>query len=381
VDAGAISDAEAAPAISRGKQIVAFGDPVTDHPTPFTITPDDELDGGVAARSILSELARILPTHAMTMSYRPLGTGLAAQIAQHLYSGGLRSWPLASTSLGELGLSFITIDGKGPLDEKTGRIEATASELDAIVANVVEHATLHPEQSLMVVSASALTVARVQDAIQSALPANRTLQDFFARHEDTPFVVLSLHQASAVTRDRVIFALGFGRSPHGRVLSDLGALSTDNGERLVAIAVTRATRHLTVISALSTAELREERMSRGVRLLGEFIDDTLAFVPEPANQHHLLNDLGERLSKRGATLLTDVPGIPLAARIGDACVAIDIDDNIMPMTLREGLRIRPAMLARCGWRYVRVHELQLFLSPDLVADHIERVLRDGQETP
>jgi len=192
---------------------------------------------------------------------------------------------------------------------------------------------------------------------------------------------LSLHQASAVTRDRVIFALGFGRSPHGRVLSDLGALSTDAGERLVAVAVTRATRHLTVISALSTAELREERMSRGVRLLGEFIDDTLAFVPEPADQHHLLNDLGERLTKRGATLLTDVPGIPLAARIGDNCVAIDIDDNIMPMTLREGLRIRPAMLTRCGWRYVRVHELQLFLSPDLVADHIERVLRDGQETP
>jgi hypothetical protein len=28
---------------------------------------------------------------------------------------------------------------------------------------------------------------------------------------------------------------------------------------------------------------------------------------------------------------------------------------------------------------VRVHELQLFLSPDLVADRIEQILRDGQE--
>lgn len=379
VDAGAMSVAEAAPAISRGQQIVAFGDPVTDHPTPFTITPDDDIDGVSTSQPILTELARILPTHAMTMSYRPLGTGLAAQIAHHLYSDGLRSWPLASTSLGELGLSFITIDGRGPLDEKTGRIEATPSELDAIVANVVEHATLHPEQSLMVVSASAVTVARVQEAIQSALPANRTLQDFFARHDDAPFVVLSLQQASAVTRDRVIFALGFGRSPHGRVLSDFGALSMDGAERLIAVAVTRASRHLTVISALSTGELREDRMSPAVQKLGQFIDDTLAFVPEPANQHHLLRDLGERISARGATVLTDVPGIPLAARIGDNCVAIDIDDNIMPMTLREGLRIRPAMLARCGWRYVRVHELQLFLSPDLVADNIERILRDGQQ--
>jgi hypothetical protein len=276
-------------------------------------------------------------------------------------------------------LSFITVEGKGPLDEKTGRIEATATELDAIVANVVEHATLHPEHSLMVISASAVTVARVQEAIHSALPANRTLQDFFTRHADSPFVVLSLHQASAVTRDRVIFALGFGRSPHGRVLSDLGSLSTDDGERLIAVAMTRATRHLTVISALSTAELRDERMSTGVNALGQFIDETLAFVPVQSTQHPLLHDLGTRLSARGATLLTDVPGIPLAARMGDICVAIDIDDNIMPMTLREGLRIRPNMLARCGWRYARIHELQLFLSPDLVADQIERILRDGQE--
>lgn len=379
VDAGAMSVAEAAPAISRGEQVVAFGDPVTDHPTPFVITPDDEVDYGLGPRSILSELARIVPTHAMTMSYRPLGTGLATQISHHLYSGGLRSWPLASTSLGELGLSFITVDGKGPLDAVTGRIEATPSEIDAIVANVVEHATLHPEQSLMVVSASPVTVARVQEAIQSALPANRTLQDFFARHEDTPFVVLSVQQASAVTRERVIFALGFGRSPHGRVLSDLGVLSTADGERLIAVAVTRATRHVTVISALSTEELRDERMSKGAHLLGEFVDDTLAFVPPTSTQHPLVSDLGKRLSSRGVTILTDVPGIPLAARAGDACVAIDIDDTIMPLTLREGLRIRPSMLARCGWRYVRVHELQLFLSPDLVADHIEKVLRDGQE--
>jgi hypothetical protein len=379
VDAGAMSVAEVAPAISRGDQIVTFGDPVTDRPTSFTVTPDDSVDAGLGSRSVLAELAQILPTHAMTMSYRPLGTGLAAQISTQFYVDGLRTWPLASASLGESGLSFINVEGKGPLDEKTGRIEATATELDAIVANVVEHATLHPEHSLMVISASSITVARVQDAIHSALPANRTLQDFFTRHADSPFVVLSLQQASAVTRDRVIFALGFGRSPHGRVLSDLGALSTEDGERLIAVAMTRATRHLTVISALSTAELRDERMSKGVNALGRFIDETLAFVPHESEQHPLMHDLGTRLSTRGMTLLTDVPGVPLAARLGDNCVAIDIDDNIMPMTLREGLRIRPDMLARCGWRYARIHELQLFLSPDLVADQIERILRDGQE--
>ncbi|MFM2412240.1 MAG: hypothetical protein RLZZ587_573, partial [Actinomycetota bacterium] len=190
--------------------------------------------------------------------------------------------------------------------------------------------------------------------------------------------VITLQQSSAVTRDRVIFSVGFGRSPHGRVLSDLGSLSSSDGLRLVAVAVTRANHHLTVISSLATAELREERMSDGARALGEFIDDTLAFVPPTSTNHPLLDDLGRRLEQRGALLVADVPGIPLAARIGDDCIAIDIDDNLMGMSLREGLRIRPAMLARCGWKYSRVHELQLFLSPDIVADRLLKEIRGGQ---
>ena len=249
-----------------------------------------------------------------------------------------------------------------------------------MVANVIEHATLHSDETLMVVSASPVTASRIQEAIQAILPANRTLQDFFGRHDDEPFIVVTLNQASAITRDRVIFSVGFGRSPHGRVLSDLGALSSSNGPRLVAVAMTRATHHLTVVSCLTTAELREERMSDGARGLGEFIDDTLAHVSSPTTHHPLLDDLGRRLEQRGLVLLADVPGVPLAARIGDECVAIDIDDSVMQLSLREGLRVRPAMLARCGWKYERVHELELFLSPDFVADRIIKALRGGQAT-
>ena len=380
LDAAAISEAEAAPAIARGKQVVAFGDPITDQPTPFSITPSDSPLHASTSPSVLAKLAQHVPTHTLTKSYRPLGTALAAQISTHLYSNGLSSWPLAESSLGHSGLTFIGIDGSAPLDERTGRIEGAQIEVDAVVANVIEHATLHPEESLMVVSASTVTADRVQDAIQSVLPANRTLQDFFARHDDEPFVVLTLQQASAVTRDRVIFSVGFGRSPHGRVLSDLGALSTSEGLRLVAVAVTRANHHLTVISSLTTEELREPRMSDGARALGEFIDDTLTFIPPTSSNHPLLDDLGRRLEQRGALLIADVPGIPLAARIGDECIAIDIDDNLMELSLREGLRIRPAMLARCGWKYSRVHELQLFLSPDIVADRLVKEIRGGQAT-
>ncbi len=378
VDAAAMSEAEAAPAISRGGQIVAFGDPVTDQPTPFTITPGAPVERSESLPSILDALAARLPAMTLTTSYRPLGTALASQISSHLYSGAVSSWPLAESSLASSGLTFIGVDGAAPLDERTGRIEGVQSEVDAVVANVIEHATLHSDETLMVVSASPVTAGKIQDAIQAILPANRTLQDFFGRHEDEPFIVITLDQASAVTRDRVIFSVGFGRSPHGRVLSDLGALSAPNGPRLVAVAMTRADHHLTVVSCLTTSELREQRMSDGAQALGEFIEDTIAHVSSPTAHHPLLDDLGRRLEQRGLVLLADVPGIPLAARIGDECVAIDIDDSVMKFSLREGLRIRPAMLARCGWTYERVHELELFLSPDFVADRIIKALRGGQ---
>lgn len=380
VDAAAYSEAEAAPAIARGRQVVALGDPMIDEPTVFTVTPSDEQPTAPRTASVLAKLSQHLPSHRLTHSFRPLGSDLATQISTHLYSNAVTSWPLAEASLGHSGLTFIGVDGTAPLDERTGRIEAAQSEIDAVVANVIEHATLHPEETLMVVSASTLTVSRIQDAIQAVLPANRTLQDFFARHEDEPFVVITVQQSSAVTRDRVIFSVGFGRSPHGRVLSDMGALSTPDGERLVAVAMTRANHHMTVVSSLTTSEMTEGRMSDGTRKLGRFIDDTLAYLPAPITHHPLLDDLGTRLENRGMILIADVPGVPLAARLGDQCVAIDFDDNLLSLSLREGLRMRPAMLARCGWRYARVHELQLFLSPDTVADAIIEDLRDGKTT-
>ena len=57
-----------------------------------------------------------------------------------------------------------------------------------------------------------------------------------------PSAVLTLEQAMAQGRDRVIFSIGYGRTPHGRVLSNFGALGRPGGERLVAVAMTRARR-------------------------------------------------------------------------------------------------------------------------------------------
>ncbi|PTW90688.1 uncharacterized protein DUF4011 [Microbacteriaceae bacterium MWH-Ta3] len=370
VDAGAITVAEAAPSIARGTQIVAFGDPITDHPIAFSLTPHDEADRTLGAISILSRLADYLPTHALTQSYRALGTDLADSINRHLYSGGVTGWTLAASALGAVGLVIENVAGTAMPDDDSGRIEGTEAEVISVVRRVLDHARNHASESLMVISPSAVHVSRIQDALLAAIPVNRELQDFLADPALDPFVVLTLDQASAVTRDRVIFSVGYGRTPHGRILSDLGPLSTVDGERLVAVAVTRAHTHLRIITSLTAEDLQIDRMAPGPRMLGRFIEDTLSFTPEPAERNALLADLARRLESRGLRILPATHDIPLAVVAGETPVAIDIDDVLMAQSLRTGIRTRPLTLTRFGWTYVRVHALELFMDPDGVADRI-----------
>jgi len=52
------------------------------------------------------------------------------------------------------------------------------------------------------------------------------------------------------------------------------------------------------------------------------------------------------------------------------------------MPVREALRARPAALARSGWHYVRAYALELFTTPDAVADKIGVLVGlSGESTP
>jgi hypothetical protein len=172
----------------------------------------------------------------------------------------------------------------------------------------------------------------------------------------------------------VIFSLGYGRTPHGRVLSDLGMLSEPGGERLLALAITRARKHLQVVSCLSPAELSDERLLPSVRALGKVLGEIESPPVLPEQSHDpdpMLVDLAKRLQRYGITTSLDHHGVvPLAATANGVCVALDTDRQLQHMSIREGLRLRPQALHRLGWHYLRVHTFELFADPDGVAKKI-----------
>ena len=85
----------------------------------------------------------------------------------------------------------------------------------------------------------------------------------------------------------------------------------------------------------------------------------------------MLIDLAERLRSRVLKAsLTHGGEIALAVSFGDRAVAVETDAVLSRGSLRESLRLRPALLRRLGWHYVRVHSFELFADPESVAARV-----------
>lgn len=385
VDAGTVTIAETVGAIRRARQVVAVGDPVTQTPSPFETALDvpeaqtpPVLDvDDLHARSALAQLGGVLPVLGLTRSYRAAGEDLADLVNRKFYGGRLETLPWAGSFLGHGSLALEYVDGSGLPDATTGAVESVDAEVARVVELVLEHARTRPRESLMVVSASERHAVRVQEAVLAAAAARPETVDFVFGESAEPFAVTTIERALAQSRDRVIFSLGYGRTPHGRVLSDFGALGRPGGERLLAVALTRARRSLVIVTCFRPADVEDGRMRHGAAALAEILEEIAAPDAPPVRQEAddpMLVDLARRLVARGLRVALGHRGrLGLVAANGGTCVVVDTDSALHGRSLRESLRLRPEVLRRLGWHYARVHAFELFSDPDAVADRVARV--------
>ncbi len=401
VDAGATTLAENAGAIRRAKQVVAFGDPVTQTPAPFTIAvsaeaelpeqehPEQEQrehsdDSDLHAQSALARLGALLPTLTLTRSYRPGGEDLAELVNRRFYGGRIQSLPWAGSFLGHgsLALDYVE-DGHGMPDPDSGAVESPDAEVERVVDLVLDHAAKRPRESLMVITASPKHAVRVMQAVLAAVGSHPELVDFVIGDRAEPFTVSTIEQSVAQSRDRVIFSIGYGRTPHGRVLSDFGSLGDPGGERLLAVAMTRARRSMVIVTSFQPSDLDDGRMKYGAVALAEILGEVgarQAEIPIPDDSEPMLVDLARRLEARGLKVSLGHRGkLGLVASRGGMCVTIETDAVLHGATLRESLRLRPELLQRLGWHYLRVHAFDLFSDPDAVASRVAMMVGGDAE--
>lgn len=390
-DAAALCLAEAVPALRRARQIVVFGDPVTQKPTPFLLSAgirseDEPFAEPFDDTSVFERLAEIFPVATLTRSYRAGGEDLAELVNDAFYGGELVSLPWAGSYLGRGSLSVDYVEGgTGAPDPVTGAVESPDAEVQRVVTLVVEHAVNRGSESLMVVTASAKHAERVRAAVEAAFAGRSDVADFVSRDTAEPLAVLTLEESVAESRDRVIFSLGFGLTKHGRVLSDFGDLSTPDGERLLTVGMTRARRSMVIVSSIRPSAFDEGRLEHGAATLMTILggiasrarDQRLEDLADP-----LMRGLARELRRLGVSVDVHYRGLlPLVAQFEGRAVVAESDPETIGESLRESLRLRPQILRRLGWHYVRVHSFDLYSDPAGVAARIAAMLGVAPESP
>lgn len=403
VDAGATTLAENVGAIRRAKQVVAFGDPVTQTPTPFQLRVNETVGfGSVAPRndvdtlhsmSTLARLGELLNTVSLTRSYRAGGEDLAELVNRRFYGGRIDSLPWAGSFLGHESLRFHYIaSGHGMPENDSGAVESVDAEVAKVVELVLEHAVIRPRESLMVITASPRHAVRVQQAVLTAFAKRPDLNDFILGDRAEPFTVVTLEQSVAQSRDRVVFSIGYGRTPHGRLLSNFGALAEPGGERLLAVGMTRARRSMDIVSCFRPGDIDESRMRYGMVALAQVLQEAeQRELPSDRDDYSepMLVDLAARLERRGLRVNVGHKGkLALVAAHGTRAVVVETDRDVSAQSLRVSLRLRPELLRRLGWHYIRVHNFELFADPEAVAARVAALIgaqdearESGSESP
>jgi hypothetical protein len=390
-EASQIPPAQAVSAISRAHQVVVAGDERQLPPTSFfTSAVDDEGDPQGEAltegfESVLDVLTAALPTRRLSWHYRSLDQRLVAFANHEVYDGSLVTFP--GTGVDPV-VRLETVEGAGVVQPGEEAIESTDAEVQRVVELVLEHARTRPQESLGVIALGIKHANRLDEAIRRALLGAPGLGDFFDESRPERFFVKNLERVQGDERDAVILSVGYGKTPHGRVLHRFGPLNLEGGERRLNVAITRARRRMTVVSSLTAADLDPARLkARGAQMLRDFLsyaaDGTLPSrptegAPSPSQgsaraEDPLRAEFARRLRGTGLVvheaygdeghaidLALEDPGHP-----GQVLVAVEADGPAYAAmrSTRDRDRLRAEHLTRIGWEHVRVWSTDLFRDP------------------
>ncbi|ACZ31833.1 hypothetical protein Xcel_2819 [Xylanimonas cellulosilytica DSM 15894] len=366
------------PAIARARQVVVVGDVRS------------------ASGTAVHELAELLPQVTVQPRESRRDPELTRLLARHGYRGLVRPAPLPrAESLVHLDL----VDGTGMPDPVSGTVESTQAEVDRVVELAIEHALTRPEETLGIVTVTAVHADRIREALLAEVRANPALAPFFSGSRPEPVVVADVTGVAGLSRDAIVLSLGFGRTPHGRVLHRFGVLSEAGGEAMLLGALGATRRRLRVVTCFLADDLDPERLrGDGPRLLSEVLTFATA-RSDVADQVELGNgvdvarapdrlvvDLGERLWRLGYLVETDY-GLPDGDRIplvvghpdlpGELLVAVLTDDA--SYVAEPSVRVRDRQVAerleRLGWVVTQVWSAAAFLDPDGEADRVRRLVQ------
>jgi hypothetical protein len=369
------------PALACGRRAIVVGDPLGIGPSAFTVAAEPEVEGetepstaGARHRvaSLLDVLKPVLPRHVLTTHHRCADERLVRLATAHLPGSQLTAWPGARG--GDcLRLDLVT---QPPVAER--QEESVAAAVGHVVDLVLHHARTRPNDSLAVVTLGARHADRIRDGVRVALMSAEELHPFFRLDRAEPFAVWTVDHVRAEVRDVVIFSVGYGRTPEGRLLYRFGSLGDDGGDRRLVTATTRARQQMIVVASFRGDDMNPRRLlSAGPRLLREFL--IVAAHGSPVSGPDGVGsgvtgieaDIVRRLTAAGLPVVSgwgfgaaQLPVIVREAGRSGRPLAIVTDGSGEPSSARYRERILPQHLERLGWSVVRIWSSRWAADPD-----------------
>lgn len=375
----AVSVAELIPTLSRATQVVIIGD------------RRREREGAV------KEFASFLPHMTIPPTRSRIHEQVAKFMAEHGYGDNVMAVPAPrATST----MTLTIVDGRGAQAPGMTAIESSVEEVDRVVAMVIEVAQQHPDESLAVVALNPRHAARINEEIIAARAKHPDLDDFFSQMKTEPFSVVSAGECAGLRRDRVIIAVGYAKTPHGRIIHDFGQISTPEGPSIIVDALGTVRKDLMIVSAFDPQEVDRQRLGddSGAHMLIDLLqaaqaDDDIIRVQDNRQSEsenepdRLLVDLAERLFDKGLVVVPNVGSpvgmtIPLAIGHPDIphemllAVLTDNRDYVAEKSLRRRERHWRKRLEDYGWNVHTVYSMSVFADPQGEADRIVTKILD-----
>jgi hypothetical protein len=373
LDAAATGVAEAAQALKLADQVIAFGDPVISAPESFETVARANQGPSEATRSSVFDLVSAnCEVYPLRKNYRIKGQVLGTYLNQTFYHDRLELEVSADSFHGASNLEQIEItQNANAASTIEGATESLDAEVDKVAELVLNHARWTPSESLMVVTPSRVHAERVMQAVQRELATQPQLAEFFAAHGRESFEVLPMSEIVHRIADRVIFSVGFGRTPEGRISGSLGDFNSPSAGRWMVNQIASARKRLTVVSCYNFEDFAGGSLPENQRWLKDLIAPPFMSEARPGEPDPLLRDLALRLRKLGVKVELNFAGrIALAASYRNQAAAIDPDWSLTGNNWDEKLRLRPNLLRAMGWQYLRVHAFEIFATPQDVANRI-----------
>jgi very-short-patch-repair endonuclease len=315
-EASQVRPEDAIGSIMRAKQVIVVGDNKQLPPTDFFLETSAEEEDVPDLESILDECSSAMPQRMLLWHYRSRQESLISFSNRRFYGGRLITFPSASVDRDGLGVSFVHV-ADGAYDRARSR--RNAREAEKVAELVAEHVTGGSGDSLGVVAFSEAQQMAIIEELEKLTSKRPGLAPLLSDEGEEGFFVKNLENVQGDERDVMIFSVGYGKDSQGKMYQNFGPLNKAGGERRLNVAITRARKHIKLVSSILPEDI--EGTTPGAEALREYIAYAMT---------HELTDAGSAREEEQDRLQAEIRswlesrGLLVEERVGRSVSRIDL---------------------------------------------------------